>query len=344
MKKSLFLLFTLLLTLYGGTGYAFGPKIAVDNRVLTVVRDRPITVLDVMKRMDLVIQENFPDIIDNLPMCYQFYAGQWKVTLDRMIETELMLADAESIEVTVTDGEIRETMQERFGPNIIATLDKLGFSYDEARKLIHDELIQQRMSWFRFQSQALMRVHPVEIKEAFQKHLKENPPKETWQYHVISVRDANREAGEKIAAAAYQLMALAKEDLDTLPTRLAAMNPENKNNVQISQLIEVDNKNLSNSHREILELLTPGSYSNPIAQTSRADQAIVHRIFYLIDHVKNDPPVFKEILHDLEMQLVMNEIQKNQAQYMKKLKKRLAHEYTKLEDMVPIDFQPFVLQ
>ena len=115
------------------------PKLSVQNTILTRVNDNVISVVDVMKKMDLVMHQSYPDLVNSSQARMQFYSMHWKSVFNEMVDNELILADAESREIKLTDGEIREEMERRFGPNVQITLDKIGFSLDDAKNMIKKE-------------------------------------------------------------------------------------------------------------------------------------------------------------------------------------------------------------
>ena len=127
-----------------------------------------------------------------------------------------MIADAEHLELKVTDAEVREEMLERFGPTIMSTLDKLDMSYEEARQMIHSEMIVQRMMWFRVNSKALNQVNPQDIKEAYKLYCEQNPALEEWKYQVFSLRSPKADFSELLASKAFELLKHAKGDLTTV--------------------------------------------------------------------------------------------------------------------------------
>ena len=65
-----------------------------------------------------------------------------------MIDGELILADAADKEIKLTDGEVREEIERRFGPSVSVTLDKIGLTQEEAWRLVKNEMIVQRMNWW----------------------------------------------------------------------------------------------------------------------------------------------------------------------------------------------------
>src|SRR5690349_12572308 len=119
--------------------------IVIYNRILAKVNGKSISVIDVMKKMDLFLQRYYPEHAQSKMARFQYYSKQWRDTLSQMIDQELMLADAEHLELKVTDAEVREEVLGRFGPNIMSTLDSIGMTYDEARTQIYNEMVVHRI-------------------------------------------------------------------------------------------------------------------------------------------------------------------------------------------------------
>ena len=53
----------------------------------------------------------------------QFYMGRWDETLEEMICNELLILDAAQKEIEVSDGEVRQELEDRFGFFAISTLN-----------------------------------------------------------------------------------------------------------------------------------------------------------------------------------------------------------------------------
>ena len=174
-------------------------EIVVNNRILTKLNGKNISVLDVMKQMDVFLSRYYPQYMDSKTARYQFYSAQWYPTLQQMIDHELMVTDAETREVKVSDGEVREEIQTRFGPNVMGALDQLGITYDEAREMVHQDMIVQRIQWFRVTSKVLQKVTSQEIKNAYQKFIQENPAKDEWKYQFATIRAADEAAAKEFA-------------------------------------------------------------------------------------------------------------------------------------------------
>jgi len=318
--------------------------ILVNNRILAKVGDRTLSVIDVMKKMDMLLMQGYPDLVHSLPARYQFYSSQWRSTLKQMVHTELMLADAESIELKVTDADVRETMLNKFGPHVMATLDTLNLSYEEAREMIHAELVMQRMTWYRVHSKALQKVHSQDIKSAYLAFCANHPPLEEWKYQVFSVRSTLKEVGAKVAQKAHTLLTEKHQALQDVASLLQEPTPptEESVSVAVSQEYTANEKTLSAAHKEVLENLSVGSYSTPIAQVSRADQSVVHRIFFLKEYKKSEIPSFEKVFDKLHEELLEQAASEENALYTAKLRERFGYDDKMLEE-IPEDFQPFTL-
>jgi hypothetical protein len=131
-----------------------------------------------------------------------------------------MLADAEHIELKVSDAEVREEVLTRFGPNIMATLDSIGVTYEEAREQIYNEMVVHRIMWYRVHSKALRAVNPQDIKESYCLYCKKNPPVEKWRYQVLSVRSQQQETAQALSERAFELLREAHIAFSSLPEEL----------------------------------------------------------------------------------------------------------------------------
>jgi antitoxin component of RelBE/YafQ-DinJ toxin-antitoxin module len=320
-------------------------ELVIYNRILAKVNDKTISVIDVMKKMDLFLQKFYPHLVDSKLARYQFYSAQWKDHLTQMIDQELMLADAAKIELKVADAEVREEIMNRFGPNIMTILDQLGLTYDEARKMIYDEMIMQRMIWFRVNSKALNSITSSDVKESYRQFCEKNPELEEWQYQVLSIRSASKEASAALAMRAFELLE-SKLELAKVSDQLKTPDDMVKDTVSItlSPEMQADEKNISSSHKEVLKTLSENSFSQPVAQISRIDNSVVHRIFHLKKHTKRTVPSFEKMADQLKEQLLQEAALKENFTYIAKLRDRLGYDEKNMTETLPKDFQPFALR
>lgn len=319
------------------------PELIVHNRILAVVNGNPISVLDVMKKMDVFLSQHYPEVEKTDAMRFQFFNQNWKHTLKQLVDNQLILADAEKMEMKITDAEIRETLHERFGPNVMANLDRLGISLEEAQSMVYSEMAVQKMTGYRVYFKGMEKVGPQDIKVAYEDHLTNHPPKEEWKYRVLSIRATTEGLGNVYAQKASALLRSEPLPFEMLAKQLKEENKDDPSiSINVSDEYEVEGSHLSEAHKSVLTSLSPGTYSEPIAQVSRVSNSIVHRIFHLIDHVQESAPSFDSMVDQLHDRLVEQEISKIFPDYISKLQSRF--NYNPSEYELPSDFQPFELK
>lgn len=342
MKKIyFFILFLSCAFVYGDELGMTAPenKLIINNRIVARIENKTISVLDIVKRMDVQLARSYPEYASNPVARYQYFNNQWRSTLTQMIDNELMLADAEKLELKIADADIREQMHERFGPNIMPTLDKLGITYDEAWQMLYSENAVQRMTWYRVQSKAINGIGPQDIKEAYKKYCILNPPVETWKYQVLSIRAPDEKTGEELAQKARLDLSTEGIDFKIIGEKAKEL-LDSSIAFNISEDYVVTGKNISESHKAILTSLAVGTYSDPVKQVSRFDKSIVHRIFYLKDHQVTETPPFEQKSDELYQNLVQEAMDREAKSYLAKVRQRFNFDEKFLID-IPADFVPF---
>lgn len=316
-------------------------KIEINNRILAKVNGKAISVYDVMKKMDMLFYRAFPEYTSSVVYRYQFYQAQWKRVLQDLIDKELIMADAEESKLQVSNGDIRQDMESTFGPNIIANLDKVGLSFDEAWKMVHSEIVIKRMLYIKAQSKALKQVTPQIVRTAYDEHSKEMVVPDTWTYVVITIRDADSEKGKASAQQVYKLLTDEHIALNDLHDNIKTLTPSSK--ISVSEEMIHTEKEISPAYKEVLGRMTSGSYSEPLAQKSRADNATVYRLFFLKTFREGGIPPFAEISNDLKQRLIEYIAEKEIDAYIKKLRKHFDVQESHLDQVSQDEFEPFHL-
>lgn len=318
--------------------------IFVNNRILAKVNGKAISVIDVMKKMDMAFYKQYPQYTTNVLARFQFYQMSWKQVLQELLDKELIIADALENKLPVTSGDIRQEMESLFGPNIIINLDKVGLTFDEAWKMVQDDITLRRMMYIRVQSKAMRKVTPKDVREAYDAFAKNNLRQDEWQYQVISIRNPDSEMGAETAHFAYQLLAEEKIPLCDLSAHITTFaHWSSKTRLSISEEFKHSEKELAENYKETLSQLKPDSYSQPIAQKSRKDNATVFRIFYLKAMVPGGVVPFSEVENKLKDQLINDHLEIEAEVYIKKLRRHYNVEENDLKE-VSGEFQPFVLK
>lgn len=313
-------------------------KIAVQNTILSRVNGKTISMMDVKKKMDMLFHQSYPQLSNSNQARIQFYEMSWRHVLMDMIDNELIIADALDKEIKISDGEIREIMEERFGPNVMQTLDKIGLTYDETWKMVKNEQIVQRMSWWFVNQKAISTVTPQDIRQAYRLYLEEHPAYSDWTYRVISIRvdQADDMLSEKI----YKFLSESNQSPDSLENALKQFEVPGIS-IAVSNEYSAKTPELSDIHKASLASLDIGNYSKPSFQTSRADKKTVYRIFYLIGKEDHSAPSFETMANQLRNDLTQKAVVQESQVYIKKLRKHYGFEADKT---LPEDLHPFSLQ
>ncbi len=316
----------------------------MQNAILAKVNGQTISVVDVIKKMDLLLHQNYPQYAESPQARFQFYSSSWRQILMEMIDNELIFADAETKEMKISDGEVREEMERRFGPNILATLETIGVSYEDAWKMVKNDLNSSK-GWFGFSCNRKRSKQWVlkQSAEAYKEYLAKHPAYQNLTYRVISVR--SQENGKAFPEEIHRRFTEANRPVESLADFAADLEKLFPScSIQVSNEYAARDCDLSESHKVALNSLEKGSYSQPIEQISRTERKPVYRIFYLAEKRDHPAPAFEDVASQLRQALTQKHIAKESEQYLQKLRSRYGFDSTHLKETVPEDLQPFQLQ
>lgn len=339
VKKYLIICFSLLSSLTAAPlpfeldlNQTYPENIVINNRILLKINGKVITVMDVVRKMDLLFYREYPEMATSSMARYQFYASAWRSILGAVIDDYLIMADAEEKEVTVNDGEVREELEKMFGPDVVLNLDKLGMSLQEAFDLLKTELVVQRMNQFMVRAKAVTEVNPLSIKQKYQQFIKSHPPRNYWVYKMLSIRGVDH---EKIAQEAFRLLTEEKIPFEELSAHL-----EHEAGAEISYSNEHRQHadELSLNFRSVLEKLSIGMTSAPVTNKS------VSRLLCLKGIENEQPPSFREAEEDLKHELMQQAMAHHGLEYKKKLRKNYGLTDKYLNQLIPENLQPFALR
>lgn len=313
-------------------------RIVAHNRVLANVHGKPITVIDLMKRMDITFLRQFPEYTNSPRARYQYYLANWKRTLGELVDKELILADAKEMKLEVAGGDVRQEMEDLFGPNIILNLDKIGLSLDEATKIVSGDIAIRRMIFLKVTSKALGKVTPLAIRNHYETWSKENSRPARYRYRMLTLREKSPEAGAKKAEELY--IALNQVPYEELSLKIAPF----QETVSLSEEFTHLEKEIAPQNLTALSKLSSKELSTPIKQKSRSDNSEVWRLFYLADKEEESIPNLKESEAPIKEILLDISIGEEQKHYLNRLRRHYGITDTQLKELIPPDFVPFSLK
>jgi antitoxin component of RelBE/YafQ-DinJ toxin-antitoxin module len=323
-------------------GSAQEQQVVVNNRILAKVNGKAISVIDLMKKMDMLFYKQFPQYTSSPQARYHFYQANWKHALSEMIDKELILADAQESKLVISAGDVRQEMESLFGPNIIDNLDKIGLTFSEASKLVLADITIRRMVYFRVQLPAINQVTPQQIYAYYEDFAKDNIRDNEWIYNVITLRHKDPTKGAEMANLAYNMLTEEKLPLSELKEKLKG--PQSQMSLTVSEEFRTNEKELSDGFKRILTTLTSDTYSMPIVQKSRADNTTVFRIFYLKDMTPGGIIPFSELEGKIKEKLTEEAMEKETVAYIARLRQHFDVQETQLKEILSSDFQPFMLK
>ncbi len=313
--------------------------INVNNRPLAKINGETISTYDVQKKMEIFLFEQTGGKNLSVEEKFQFFSSQWKTTLENIIEDHIILIDAEAKELKVGEGEIRENIQNRFGPNVIKNIHALNLDYDEVKEMARKDLIIQKLVGMWVYSKAFLEITPKIIKNAYKLYIEDQSKLDKIKYQVISIQSNSSELRESTAKKVQSLLSSAKASVDNISEVIADTDAK----ISISKEYTIEEHKLSNSHKEILGTMSSNSFSAPQTTFSRSNSKPITRIFHLKDKLSNEPKNF-EMMHDqLKNELMKIAVEKERTQYIKGLKKRHGFDKYNPEVKLPDNFKPFFL-
>lgn len=317
-------------------------KIHVNNRVLATVNGKPISVLDVMKKMDIVFYRHYPEYALIPAARFQFYDTNWKDVLQELIDKELILTDAEEKKIPLSNGDIRQEMEEIFGPDVIQNLDKAGVTYDDAWNSVKGDILIKRMLYYKVNSKAQAMVTPQVIKDAYEKFAKENVRPAEWSYYTISIRDENQQKAAESANILYEKLKETQIPVSELESQIQTWFANSTSKITVSTKYAHQEKDILEENRNILANLTVGTYSTPIPQKSRASNSIVYRLFFLEAMTPEGAVPFDQMKDKLKDFLTNKIINQETDLYLEKLRQHYGVDKSTARE-IPEEFQPFAL-
>ncbi len=321
------------------------PHILVNNRILVQVNGKAISVMDIMKKMDLLFFKQYPQYSSSVVARHQFYQAYWKKALNEIIDKELILIDSEELKIKINPGDVRQEMETLFGPNIIINLDKAGLTFDEAYQMVHDDIAIRRMLYFRVHTNVIAEVTPQKVRDYYEAHAKDNIRDNEWTFQVITIRHRNPAKGAETANLVHHLLVDERIPLDHLSQKLQEMKIDEptQKTIAISELFINKEKELSDLFKKTLTTLDNDAYSTPIAQKSKADNSTVFRIFYLKKMTPGGIVPYQELESQIKNKLLDEGAAVGTDKYFREQREHFDIQDKQLEEIFSSDFQPFIL-
>ncbi|OGN61413.1 MAG: hypothetical protein A3F09_03435 [Chlamydiae bacterium RIFCSPHIGHO2_12_FULL_49_11] len=317
-------------------------EIVVHNAPLVKVYDRVFSVIDVKKRMDMTLLEKDPRSFEYAPARYQYYVNSWRQVLDDMVNEYLMLLDAKEMKIEIPEPNLKEEINKRFGPNVVATISRLGLTPKEASEFVKNEQLVKTIAWYKIWVKVFHDVTPSKLHESYVAYVKSNPPEEKWTYQVLTLKPSKADKLEEESKFLQNLVQTVKtKDLAELKVDLETALPESS--VTVSSAITLSEKEIAPNIKGLLSSIGINMISSPILQVVKNSDVNACKVYRLLDHAKAVPPSFSTMKDQLENELLMQKSRKFQAEYVRYLKEHFCFEELAISK-AHADFEPFQIK
>lgn len=319
-------------------------KVVIKNRILAKVRDKSISVMDVVKQMDLIFKRSFPQY-QTIPQArYEFYSSSWKQILDELVDKELVLFDSEDAKIEISSGEIRQKLETQFGPNVVSTLNTLGIGFDEALQLTKQDLMMKRTIEARVQLKAFQKANTGALKNYYQTHIDDFTQKAYLEYKVLSFRGFQKAKVEEAAKLLHKK--LTKNEISfengSLEEYLERQKSKDSSvKFLLSELYETPVEELSEKYAKALKTIPEGGYTAALEQDNRSKREHLYRLFYLKKIHKESVTPFKKAEARIRNILVEQASQEYTKEYVERLRKQAKLGPNGLFQPLPENFEPF---
>lgn len=320
-------------------------RVTVNNRVLASINGKVISVIDVMKKMDMILYQNYPQYLDIPEARYDYYTKNWKEVLKDLIDRELIIADAEEKNFPVSSGDVREELEEIFGPEVMINLDNTGLTLDEAWQMVKSEILIRRMMYYQVRMRIYQQITPNEVRKAYDELIRTRGLQQECVWQCLTIKSGDTKLAVEHAEKIQELLSKEKISLEGLQNELEARKMSHPQ-VQIisSQLFRQKQSELSSSLQELLLSMQAGSYSKPQLQTTRSEKNPVVRIYYVQEITAEKIPSLQELEPKIREDITQKMVAERTQSYLAELRRHYHISKEQIDKELPENFQPFILK
>lgn len=283
-------------------------EISAEMRPLIRVRDSVITVVDVMKKMDLVFYQQYPQYRSSVRHRLEFYQSSWMKALRDILERKVIMIFADENKMDVGHGDVREEMEELFGPNVLLKLYEAGVTLDDAYEMVRQDIMMRRILQFYVRMPAVATITPQKIKERYVEQYENKTKGDKLSWKILSFRVPENLDAQQVSTKIIDSLNRNELNLERAKEKI----PDGCECILSPQYI-TEIEQLAPSIRQTLESTPFGVWTIP-QQAKEGKKGMVKWSSYLVD--KKIPG------EKISLNLVENEIVEELAQPLIEEKKK----------------------
>jgi len=315
-----------------------GQKVVVNNRVITKVNGNPISVIDLMKKMDLMFYQAHSEHLDSSQLRYQFYMANWQDVLKSMIDRELVYLDAEAQNMPISPGDVRVEIEDIFGPNVLENLEQAGLTYEEVSKLIRADILIRRMLTYSVNLKAMKSVTPEDIVLEYERD-KANMYQQLFHFRIMSVKSSDSAKAQVVADRICELVNHQLLPVDTVEAHLRNEGALDETIAITVSPVFIQKKSEFSPH--IYELLHPLQDRQCSLGTMQKGTV---RMYYLERKEQQEAPLLSSSEEAIREKLVHKAMIEESDRYFSHLRKHYDLNPDDIVKSLPDSFKPFELK
>lgn len=318
-------------------------KLIINNRPLVKIKGKTISLRDVVQKLNLLIKSNYPEYAHQPEALYQIYREQWKATFEELVNAELMVCYGEDKKIIISEAQVREELEHRFGPNVISSLHKFGLSYEDALAIVERGLIVDQMTWYFVYNKAQESVTPEEIKTSYMGYKENFVPQEEWSYQTITIRGESLELCQEIAERVGRMLCMATAGAEAiLAAAQKELNIQEKGvTVHASEIQSFEKSAIPKSHLKAMESCPTGIATIPLVEGSSKKPIL--KLFIVKEVRKELPKSFESLAQAIQDQIFQVHYQKELDTFIGMLKELYGYSDPFKDGQIPSDYIPFQL-
>jgi hypothetical protein len=324
---------------------AASPEIVVNNRILTKVNGKAITLIDVVKKMDMLIFRHDSKLLKDQQTRYKFYQANWQGVLADMVDRELIMQEAEELKIPATQGDIRQEIEEIFGPNVMANLESANITFEEAWEMVRSDIMIRRMLLHRVSLPVMTKITPQDVRQAYDAYTKDISQHQEYSYRIISFKAEDTAKAEVVAKSAYKLLQEEKIPLEKIEAELKSRKMLCDGVAfTLSPLLTQKSDEIAEQIKTNIVPLSQNSYSEPLVQRTRSERAPLVRLYFLQNKTSTQPASFDELEVKLKESITQRRQMEETENYFTRLRKHFDVKFEDIQNELAQNFTPFVLK
>ncbi len=286
--------------LFSTSSLLFGHTIQTNNTILAHVGKKAITALDVKREMDRQLYLYDKTAFNNPEGVFAHYNQNWKYTLKKIVQDELMLLEAEALKFSIPSHEITKKTTELYGDSPIPLYQFLSITPEEAKENGKRELYSMYLSYLKIWDKCNIEATPKEVQKSYQSFIKDLPMKDKWIYQAMYVQGKDEQLVKMTSNTISQM--LKEGNYSNLAAIVDSLSASNEVKVGMSKDIKLTTKELSPSLLAVLENLEEGMMSDVITGQSAGNYT--GKVLHLKEVQKEPIPEFSDISDQLRNSIV----------------------------------------